>query len=342
MTRRLSVVVLGAGNWGTTLARIIGANGHDVALWSRDPRRCQEVNERHTNSVALPNVSLPESVHAVSEPEHALARSELVIFAVPAQSFRAVCREVCAALAPQHLAIHGTKGLETATLQRMSEILIGETCLRQVGALAGPNIAPELARGNPAGTVVASAFPRVIHVARAVLSCEYFMVFDSADMLGVEICGSLKNVVAIAAGMADEMQVGDNAKAFLLTRGVAEMMHLARAIGADAATVSGLAGVGDLMVTCSSQHSRNRRVGAALARGQDLATTVAELGMVAEGVYAAGAARALAKRYALRLPLFEGISRILDDGIDPHDVMKKLMQLPAGREHPELVARNLR
>ena len=268
MTMRLSVVILGAGNWGTTLARIIGMNGHDVALWSRDRQRCQEVNERHTNSLALPDVHLPDSVHAVVEPEQALARAKLVVFAVPAQSFRAVCRDVGPALMPQHLAIHGTKGLETNTLQRMSEILVEETCLRQLGALAGPNIAPELARGKPAGTVVASAFPGVIDVAREALSCEHFMVFDSADVLGVEICGSLKNVVAIAAGMADEMRVGDNAKAFLLTRGVAEMMHLARAMGADAATVSGLAGVGDLMVTCTSQHSRNRRVGVALARGK--------------------------------------------------------------------------
>jgi glycerol-3-phosphate dehydrogenase (NAD(P)+) len=220
----------------------------------------------------------------------------------------------------------------------MSEIVCEETCARQIGALSGPNISAEIAQGKPAATVIASAFPRVVEASRRALSSEKLMVFASSDVAGVEICGALKNVVAIGAGMADELGVGDNAKAFLITRGMMEMMRLAAALGAEPLTLTGLAGIGDLMVTCASPLSRNHRIGVALARGEKLDDAVARLGMVAEGVYASRAARALASKHEVELPLFERIDRILHEGLAPRAALEELMRLPAGRDVPRFAA----
>jgi glycerol-3-phosphate dehydrogenase (NAD(P)+) len=216
----------------------------------------------------------------------------------------------------------------------MSEILFEETCARQIGVLCGPNIAAEIALGKPAGTVIASAFPRVVSVTRAVLASSRMRIFSSGDVLGVELCGALKNVVAIAAGMADEMQLGENAKALLITRGLSEQMRLASAMGAAPMTLAGLAGIGDLMVTCQSPLSRNHRIGAALARGQSLQLALAELGMVAEGVHTARSARALALELGIQLPLFFAVDRVLHEGLSPAAALTELMSLPVGRDVP--------
>jgi glycerol-3-phosphate dehydrogenase (NAD(P)+) len=221
----------------------------------------------------------------------------------------------------------------------MSEILHEETCARLVGVLSGPNIAAEIARGKPAGTVIASPFPRVVELGRRAIGSPRMMVFAGTDVPGVELCGALKNVVAIAAGIADAMGVGDNAKAFLVTRGMSELMQLAFALGAQPMTLAGLAGVGDLMVTCASPLSRNHRIGVALARGEKLDEAVAGLGMVAEGVYAASSARALAREHGVEMPLFERVDRILHEGLSPANAMEELMRLPPGRDVPRFGAR---
>lgn len=330
------VAVLGAGNWGTTLAHLVGTNGNATRLWTRDPAQRDQINRDRTNPYAVPGLVIAGAVTATTDLAEAVTNAELVLVAIPSQAFREVCREAGGVLRPDHLVVHGTKGLEIGTHRRMSEILLEETCVRQIGVLSGPNIATEVARGQPSGTVVASPFPRLVETARRALSSSRLMVFAGTDVLGVELCGALKNVVAIAAGIADEMRVGDNAKAFLVTRGMVEMTRLAHAMGAEASTMTGLAGIGDLMVTCASPLSRNHRVGVALARGDTLETAVAGLGMVAEGVYAALSARALSRAHGIDMPLFERLDRVLHAGLAPERALAELMSLPAGRDVPRL------
>jgi glycerol-3-phosphate dehydrogenase (NAD(P)+) len=338
-TQAKQVAVLGAGNWGTTIAHLIAKNGIPVRLFTRDPSQRDEINGLHTNERSVAGLAIAERVQATTDIRDAVSDAELVFFVVPSQGFRDACRAAGAALRPDHLVVHATKGLEIGTHRRMSEILLEESCVRQVGVLAGPNIAAEVARGLPAGTVVASPFPRLVDAARAALASSQMRVFAGTDVLGVELCGALKNVVAIAAGIADEMHIGENAKAFLVTRGMTELTRLAFAMGAEATTMTGLAGIGDLMVTCASPLSRNHRVGAALARGECLDDVVSRLGMVAEGVYASSSARELAEIHGLEMPLFERIERVLRGGLSPLEALSELMSIPAGRDVPRLSSR---
>ncbi len=328
------VSVLGAGNWGTTLADLVARNGRRVWLWTHAPRQRDEINHQHSNRDAVPGLVVHDGVTATCEPAEALDGTGLILIAIPSQAFRQVCRVLAPHVQPEHLVIHGTKGLEAGTHRRMSEILQEETCVRQLGVLAGPNIAVEIGQGKPAGTVIASRFPAVIAAGRAALACPQLMVFAGGDVIGTELCGALKNVVAIAAGMADELQLGDNAKAFLVTRGMSELMRLCAALGAEPMTLAGLAGIGDLMVTCASRFSRNHRLGVALARGQTLAAALAGLGMVAEGVHAARSAQVLARAHGLDLPVFERVERIVHQGLAPRDALTEIMALPAGHDVP--------
>jgi len=328
----MNVAILGAGNWGTVLAHLVARNGHDARLWTRNAQQRDEINAARTNERAIPGLAIARGVRATTDLHAALADAELVLVAIPSQSFRDVCHRASEALQPDHLVVHASKGLELGTHRRMSEILVEETCVRQLGVLSGPNIAAEVAQGKPAGTVIASHFPRLIEVSRAALGSSRFMIFDGTDVLGIELCGALKNVVAIAAGMADEMQVGDNAKAFLATRGMAEVTRLAHAMGAESATMMGLAGIGDLTVTCASPLSRNHRIGVALARGERLAAAAARLGMVAEGAHAAVAARELARAHGIEMPLFQRVHAVLYENLAPRDALEELMLLPAGHD----------
>ncbi len=339
MTGALDVAVLGAGNWGTTLAHLVAQNGHAVRLWTRDPAQRDEIERERSNRRAVKGLTIARGVHASCDLAEVLSGVELTIVLIPSQAFREVCRAAGELWTPDQMVLHGTKGFENGTRARMSEILLEETCVRQIGVVAGPNIAAEVAEGKPAGTVVASRFPRVVDAGRRALASAQMMVFAGADILGVELCGALKNVVAIAAGMADEMRVGDNAKALLVTRGMAELMRLAFAMGAEPMTMTGLAGIGDLMVTCASPLSRNHRVGVALAKGDTLAEATERLGMVAEGVYAARSARALAKEHGIDMPLFEHVDRVLYEGLSPREALDGLMRLPAGRDVARFVAR---
>ncbi len=326
------VAVLGAGNWGTTLANLAASNGRPVLLWTRDPRQREEINSARSNSRGVPGLVLARGVRAVTDLGEALARPVLVIVAIPSQAFREVCRAAGELLAPEHLVVHATKGLERSTHRRMTEVLLEETCVRQIGVLSGPNIAAEIAAGKPAGTVVTSHFPRVVRECRRALSSPRLMVFAGDDIAGVELAGAFKNVVAIAAGIAAEMQVGENAKALLLTRGLAEMARLGTALGARPLTFAGLAGVGDLAVTCASAQSRNNRVGRALARGEALPDILRQLGMVAEGVDAAASAHELALAHSVDVPLMDQVFRVLYEGRSPSASLDELMRLWAGHD----------
>lgn len=326
------VAVLGAGNWGTTLAHLAGANGHDVRLWAREEATCRVINEEHRHPSAAPGLSLDVRVVAHTDLRSCVREARCVMLVVPAQSFREVARALGDHLAPSQVVLHATKGIELGSHLRMTEILAEETCAKIVGVLGGPNLAREIARGEPAGTVLASRFPRAVAVARNVFGSPRFMVFRSDDVVGVELAGALKNVVALAAGMAKGMGLGENAKAFLIARGLAEISALAAAMGARQNTLAGLAGVGDLIATCASSESRNHRVGVALARGDSLAVAVAALGMVAEGVPTATAAAELATRYGVETPLLHKVRCVLHEGLAPRDALEQLLALRPGRD----------
>lgn len=326
------IAVLGAGNWGTTLSDVLASNGHIVHLWTRTPAQRDEINTRHTNEVAVPGLRLPDTVSSTCDLREAVREAAIVLIVIPSQGFREVSNALGDVLLPEQIVLHATKGLERESNARMTEILLEETCAKQIGVLSGPNLAPEIARHKPAGTVVASRFPHVIETARKALSCPRLMVFAGEDVMGVELAGALKNVVAIAAGIATTMDIGENAKSFVVTRGLAEITRLAVTMGASPLTFAGLAGIGDLMVTCASPISRNHRVGAALARGEKLPDILANLGMVAEGVYAAVAARALSRANHVETPLLDHVYRVLYEELGCDEALRELMALPAGRD----------
>lgn len=320
-----AVSVLGAGNWGTTIAHLIGQNGYRVHLWARAPEAVAEINAERTHARYLPGMSLSDNIRATSSLAEAVSDAELIFIVIPSQSFREVCAQIGGLVRPAQLVVHATKGLELGSYKRMAEIIADETCLRQIGVLSGPNIAREMCSGMPAGTVVASRFPRVVELARELLRSKQLRVYGNTDVVGVELGGTFKNIVAIAAGMATQMQLGENAKALLITRGLSEIARLGVALGADPMTFSGLAGIGDLMVTCASPISRNHRVGVALAKGMTLAEAVDSLGMVAEGVKAAKIAHELTAKFGIRSPLMEGVYRVLYDGLKPQQGLRELM-----------------
>jgi glycerol-3-phosphate dehydrogenase (NAD(P)+) len=319
------VAVLGAGNWGTTVAHLIGVNGFSVWLWARSDELCREVNESHTNSRYLAGLTLSPNVHATTDLAQAVRDVDLMFVVIPSQAFRSVCFDLGPLVRPQQLAVHATKGLELGSHKRMSEILLEETCLRQHGVLSGPNIAREICEGKPAGTVLASRFPRVIHRATELLRSKQMRVYGNTDVVGVELAGTLKNIIAIAAGMATEMKLGENAKSLLITRGLSEISRLGVALGADPMTFSGVAGIGDLLVTCASPLSRNNRVGAALARGESLDQAIAALGMVAEGIKAAKIAYELTNTLGLRSPLIHGVYKVVYEQLEPRMALRELM-----------------
>lgn len=334
MNRELCVAVLGAGNWGVALAHLIANNGHHVQLWTRSEAQAEDINLRHRSEREQPGLVLAPNVRAVVQLTAAIAHADLVFVVVPSQAFRSVCRAFAEIARPDHVVVSCAKGLEAESHLRMTQVLVQETCVRQVGVLSGPNIAAEVASGKPAGTLIATRFPHVARLVERAVACDRMRVFESADVCGVELLGALKNVIAIGAGMSEELGLGDNAKAFLVTRGLSEMMRLVLALGAEPATTAGLAGIGDLMVTCASPLSRNHRLGAALARGMYLDAALQEIGMVAEGVYAARAAIELARRHQLEMPVFEHIYRVLHEGMTVQHALSKLMQLPTGHDLP--------
>lgn len=328
----MKVAVLGAGNWGTTLAHLAGDNGHQVLLWTRQETQAKEINERHTNEHSVPELKISPNVRATTSLRETLADAPLVLMVIPSQAFRSVSRAAGDLLVPEQIVIHATKGLEKDTHRRMSELVLEETCVRQVGVLSGPNIAGEIAMGQPAGTVIASNFPRVMALGKQAVASPRMMVFSGDDVLGIELAGAFKNVVALASGMASSMGLGENAKALLVTRGMAEITRLAVAMGAMPQTFGGLAGFGDLMVTCNSTRSRNHRVGAALGRGEKLADVLEKLGQVAEGVHTARAAHELAARHGIVAPLIDAVYRVLYDGLDVGLGLDELMRQRSGRD----------
>jgi glycerol-3-phosphate dehydrogenase (NAD(P)+) len=302
---------------------------HDVGLWARDESLVAEMRTRRANPVYLPDVRLPASVRPTADLQSALADTRFVVVAVPSHGVREIVRQVASVLSPDTVVVSATKGLEQGSLDRMSEILEQELDAGvKVAVLSGPSFASEVARELPTAMAVASRDGSVVDVVQEEFRAPYLRLYGTADVTGVEIGGALKNVIAIAAGLVEGLGLGHNAQAGLITRGLAEMTRLACAAGAQRETLAGLAGLGDLVLTCTTGPSRNRRVGVELARGRPLQEILDGTRMVAEGVRTSNAALALAARYGTELPIASQVAELLAGRKSPRTALDQLMGRP--------------
>lgn len=323
---RSQVAVLGGGSFGTALASIAADNGADVRQWLRDAALADEINRDHRNSRYLPDYPINPSVVASTVMRDVLEPADLVLVAIPSEAFRDVVRQARPWLRPEQILVSTTKGVQEDGFKLMSQILEEETGFTHIGVLSGPNLASEVAQKQLTATVIASDDPFTRVRVQNVLGCDYFRVYASNDRYGVELGGALKNIYAIAAGMAAALGMGENTRSMLMTRALAEMSRFAVERGANPMTFLGLAGVGDLIVTCSSSLSRNYRVGQALGEGRTLDEAVAALGQVAEGVNTVRLVRDKAREDGVYMPLAEGLYEVLFNGVPARQMAKMLMQ----------------
>lgn len=330
------VAVLGAGSWGTALAYSLGAHGdHPVHLWARRPELVRTIRHERRNLDYLPNAVLPPRVFVTSDIQEAVAECKLIVFATPSQSVRHVAGQVAEHIGPGHVVVSVAKGIEVDTLLTTSQVLreaLPNADPDRVGVLYGPSHAEEVGNGRPTTVVVAMPDLDAAHAAQEAFMTDMLRVYVNHDVIGVEIAGSVKNVMALAAGMSDGVGLGDNAKAALVTRGLAEIKRLGLALGADPHTFSGLAGLGDLVVTCFSRHSRNRYFGEQIGKGRSLEEVEEEMKMVAEGVKSTISVRALARREGVEMPITEAVYHILFHHLRPEDAVYELMTRAAKRE----------
>lgn len=320
-----TVSVLGGGSFGTVIANIVAENGFAVNFWMRSRDLVDQVNATRENPRYLPGYRLHEGVQATDDLEQAVRDSRLVFVAVPSAYFRTVVRKMLPALTPDTMLVSTTKGIEAGTFLLMSQVMRQEIPDARIGVLSGPNLAGEIAKRSLAGTVIASTHESVRDRVKEVLRSDYFRVYTNDDMFGVELGGSLKNIYAIIAGLAAAKGMGQNTNSMLITRSLTEMARFGRELGADPMTFLGLAGVGDLIVTCSSSLSRNFRVGFALGEGKSLAQAVADVGQVAEGVNTLKQVKEKADELGVYMPLASGLYQIVYEQRPLSQVISALM-----------------
>lgn len=329
MVASKKVAVIGGGSWGTALALVLARKQTPVSLWVHDPELCRSMAETRENVTYLPGIALPACIHPTHRMDEALQGAALVLTVMPSHTCRAVVGQMRDLLQPQTMLLSATKGLEDQTLMRMSEVIADALRPRfepRIGVLSGPSFAREVALGDPTAIVVASADGALAHEAQVALSGPTFRVYTSTDVVGVELAASLKNVIAIAAGICTGLGLGSNSVAALIARGLAEMTRLACACAGQPETLAGLAGLGDLVLTCTGGLSRNRSVGEALGRGEKLAQILGSMKMVAEGVKTTAAAVELARRHRVELPITEQMHRVLFEDRPPREAIRELME----------------
>ncbi|MEB3102809.1 NAD(P)H-dependent glycerol-3-phosphate dehydrogenase [Ferviditalea candida] len=328
------VSVLVAGSWGTALATVLADNDMDVTLWSRSRHQVEEINSLHRNSRFSQDIQLPPNIRATDSLEEAVIGADAVILVPPSSGMREIACKLRAYMDANTLLVHATKGFEADTVLRMSEVIAEELPgydKDNIVVLSGPSHAEEVILKSPTAVVVAAGHTEAAEAVQDLFINSYFRVYTNPDVIGVEVGGALKNVIALGAGLSDGLGFGDNAKAALLTRGLAEIGRLGLAMGASPMTFAGLAGIGDLVVTCTSKHSRNWRAGYMLAKGVPLDEVLATMGMVVEGVRTTKAARALAHKFQTELPIAEELYRVLFEGKSPKTAVEDLMG--RGRTH---------
>jgi glycerol-3-phosphate dehydrogenase (NAD(P)+) len=327
----MRVAVVGAGSWGTTVACIAARNCPTV-LWARRADVADEVNATHTNSAYLPGFELHPDLRATASLEEAVSTADVVVMAVPSHGFREVLAEASPFVRPWVPLVSLSKGIEQGTHLRMTQVINELLPDHPAGALTGPNLAKEIMSGQPAAGVIAMADSRIADGLQPVFHHTGFRVYTNDDIVGCEIAGALKNVMAIASGMAAGLGFGDNTKAMLMTRGLAELTRLGVAMGGDPLTFSGLAGMGDLFATCMSPFSRNHSVGVELGKGRKIDEIIAEMNMVAEGVKTSKVVGELAVKCGIELPIAEQVEAVCHHGVAVVDALASLMQRPTGRE----------
>lgn len=321
----MNVGVVGAGSWGTTVAAMAAVNAPTL-LWARREELARQINTEHRNGDYLPQFALPESLRASSSLEEVVSTADVLVMAVPSHGYRDVAAEAARHLRPWVPVVSLTKGLERASRKRMSEVTRDEMPGHPVAVLTGPNLAKEILSGQPAASVVAIDDTDIAAELQRLFGRPTLRVYTNADVVGCEVGGVVKNVIAIASGMAEGMGFGDNTRATLITRGLAEMTRLGIAMGGHAATFAGLAGMGDLIATCSSKQSRNNTVGFELGRGRAIADVVAEMNMVAEGVKSSPSVLDLARRHGVDMPITEQVVAVCHQGRSASDALAALMQ----------------
>lgn len=328
------IAVIGAGSWGTALAVIAARAGHNVRLWSRNDAVVSSINEQHVNSRYLSSTSIPDSVTATGDIGAALEDASMVLLAVPSHAARETLIAITSQLVEDSIIVNVAKGIEIESGKRISEIAKEVTGLHPFVALSGPSFAKEVVAGHPTAIVAASKDSIAARTVQNDLSFENLRIYTNADVVGTEVGGAVKNVMAIAAGMADGLGFGANSVAALITRGLAEITRLARREGAQMETLMGLAGLGDLVLTCTGNLSRNRFVGEELGKGRTLAEITAALSEVAEGINTARAVKKLADRAGLEMPITNEVNAVLYDGKPARDAVFELMSRPLREENP--------
>lgn len=336
VTPTKQIAVLGAGSWGTALAVLLAGTGHTVTLWARREEAAARIRRERHNPSYLPDVIIPEAIHVTADLEASAEGKDLWLVATPSQSVREVARRVAPLAQPDLVVVSVAKGIENGTLftttQVLADVLGAAVPPARIGVLYGPSHAEEVAEGKPTAVVAAAPDPDVAGEIQAVFMAPSLRVYVNADVIGVEIAGSVKNVLAIAAGISDGVGYGDNTKAAIVTRGIAEIKRLGLAMGAEASTFAGLAGIGDLVVTCMSRHSRNRYLGEQIGRGKSLEEVEREMQMVAEGVRTTASVHELARRHGVEMPITEAVYAILFEGQKPEDAVDALMGRAAKHE----------
>lgn len=331
-----NVGVVGAGSWGTALALVLEKNGHHVTLWSSREAKAEELRKTRENADKLPGIKIPETIDITADIESAVKEKELVVLGVPSLYIRSTAAKMAPFVHEGQIVVNVSKGIEESTLYTMTDVIADEIPNADVAVLSGPSHAEEVSRYIPTTVVAGAKSRKTAEKIQAIFMNEVFRVYTSPDMLGIEVGGALKNVIALAAGITDGLGFGDNTKAALITRGIAEMSRLGVAMGGYPETFSGLAGMGDLIVTCASKHSRNRKAGYLIGKGYSAQAAMEEVKMVVEGVHSAKAALKLADKYYVRMPIIEQVNAVLFDGKEAIDGVRDLMVRDGKTENPLL------
>lgn len=333
------VVVLGAGSWGTALSIVLADNGHDCLVWSHRKDQADEINSQHSNEKYLPGTILPNTLKATSSLDEAAGHAKIIVMAVPTKGIREVCRNLKEMIQEPMLFVHVSKGIEPDSLKRISEVIREEVpshLIEEVVVLSGPSHAEEVVLRHP--TTVTAACQELMYAEKVqdLFMNGHFRVYTNSDVIGVEIGGALKNIIALGAGISDGLGYGDNAKAALITRGLAEIARLGTKIGAKPLTFSGLTGIGDLIVTCTSVHSRNWRAGNLLGKGMKLDEVLEQMGMVVEGVRTTKAAYQLSELHQVPMPITKALYSVLFEQVDPKIAVDQLMDRVKKHEMEDL------
>ena len=321
------ISVIGSGGWGIALAILLHKNGHNLTIWSFDKKEAEELKTTRENKTKLPNILLPEDIKVTDDLKEAVNDKDILILAVPSKAIRSVSKSLKNIIKDNQIIVNVAKGLEEDTLETMTDIIEEELKGKktQVAVLSGPSHAEEVGKGIPTTCVVSAHNKELTLYLQNIFMNPSFRVYTSPDMLGIEIGGALKNVIALAAGIADGLNYGDNTKAALITRGIKEISSLGVAMGGEQSTFYGLTGLGDLIVTCASMHSRNRRAGILLGQGKTLDEAIKEVNMVVEGVYSAKSALIAAKKYNVEIPIIEQVNAVLFENKNAAEAVNELM-----------------